>query len=226
MLTATAPRGHRHHQLRVAAALADVHLAAEGHVLDVGTGTGWVLDGLAASGRRGTGTDIFTSGWRARVNADFVVASTESLPFRPKSFTGVTAFASLGAFDDRSVQSVLAELHEVLQPGGRLVCLVSHRHPIYDRVAVHRLLAGYRWNAFDADDLVVAAQRTGFAVLHRARRGGPLTLLVEWAFHALRPLARSSRLRRLRIRIGEFDRTSIARESPRGRYLYLVLERS
>lgn len=97
---------------------------------EVGCGTGFVLEGLAAlrPGLRLTGVDAFRRGLdfaRARVpGARFVMADARRLPFRE-------AFDAVGAFDVLEHipedEAVLAELARALRPrGGLLLTVPQH----------------------------------------------------------------------------------------------------
>jgi SAM-dependent methyltransferase len=98
---------------------------------EIGCGTGFVLEGLAAGrpGLRLTGADAFSRGLafaRGRVSgARFVRADARSLPFR-EAFDAVGAFDVLEHIDDD--EAVLVEMAGAVKPGGGLLLTVP-QHP-------------------------------------------------------------------------------------------------
>jgi demethylmenaquinone methyltransferase/2-methoxy-6-polyprenyl-1,4-benzoquinol methylase len=111
-------------------------LPAGGAALDVGTGTGEIAFALAeaAPGATVTGVDFcapMIEAARTKAQARtgdrpaFVVGDALNLPFADGSFDAVTS-----AFTMRNVADIdraFAEMHRVLKPGGRVVCLeMSH----------------------------------------------------------------------------------------------------
>jgi ubiquinone/menaquinone biosynthesis C-methylase UbiE len=101
----------------------------EDRVLDVACGGGWFLDGFASTAASVAGVDLSPlqiqlaeRRLRDRVaagSAELVVGDATALPWEPDTFTAVTCMGSLEWFDDPG--AALAEMHRVLQPGGRLV---------------------------------------------------------------------------------------------------------
>lgn len=94
-------------------------------VLDVGCGTGALLEPLRRRGYRPLGLDVRPEGLasvRARdPNAWVVQAEADRLPLRSESVDAVLALDVLEHVDDRAV---LAEVARVLRPGGLLVASV------------------------------------------------------------------------------------------------------
>lgn len=91
--------------------------------LDLGAGTGVSTEELAKSGADVIGVDISLGMMQERGDrkAPLVAADAAELPFGDNTFNAVT-----GMFFIRNVadsDAVLAEIHRVLQPGGRLVLL-------------------------------------------------------------------------------------------------------
>lgn len=84
------------------------HVAGE--LLDVGCGT----NDLVRAYGRGVGVDVYA--WE---NVDVVVEDSAQLPFESERFDTVTIVAALNHIPNR--REVLAEVHRVLRPGGRLV---------------------------------------------------------------------------------------------------------
>ena len=106
--------------------LLDRHGPAPGAlVLDVGCGTGSLLDPLRRRGYRPLGLDVRPEGLasvRARdPDAWLVQAEADHLPLRDGSVDAVVALDVLEHVDDRAV---LAEVARVLRPGGLLVVSV------------------------------------------------------------------------------------------------------
>ena len=97
----------------------------EPRVLDVGCGTGIMLDHLAPYGRP-TGLDFSATALdfcRKRGAEQLVQGRGEQLPFADGSFDAVTAFGVVEHID--ADQLAVAEWARVLRPGGRLVLLTS-----------------------------------------------------------------------------------------------------
>lgn len=218
MLNPSPPRGHRHNQLMHAARLVG-SWGSDGRLLDLGAGSGWL--GAAWEGPA-VCLDV-----RAPdpVLTPWMVADSRSLPVRSASVEAAAAIASLGAFDDQMLASVLQEVARVLVPGGRVVALVSLRHWLYDAAAPHRIESRWRWRSFEEAELVAAVERNGLSIVWLERRGGLRTLLVDWLSWLGSPLRRApgGRLDRL----AELDAPDFEGEprSHSGRYLYLVAQR-
>ena len=105
-----------------------VPVGADKDILDIGTGTGRILELLGARGARGVGIDQSAEMLRiARANlskanlANVYVRQGDMyrLPWREPSFDAVTIHQVLHFADDPGL--VLAEAARVLKPGGRIV---------------------------------------------------------------------------------------------------------
>lgn len=104
------------------------HTGSKAPALDVGSGTGWVIEQLAASGAEVEGCDI-TPVAVERLQAQFpqvpfvrVAVGSERLPWGDARFQLVTAFDVLyHVTDDREWGCAVAEIARVLRPGGCLV---------------------------------------------------------------------------------------------------------
>lgn len=93
-------------------------------VLDVGCGTGKILEALSGKNIRLAGIDISLemhklAQERLGERADIRLSDSEQLPWEPHSFDALICSASFHHFP--KPEQVLAEMHRVLNPGGRLL---------------------------------------------------------------------------------------------------------
>lgn len=144
-------------------------------VLDVGCGTGAALAQIGKAARAQlVGVDPSTTmlvAARARLGTGAVLvdASLGALPFADGSFDAALALNVLYFCDQEG--AMLADLHRVLKPGGRIVAYVTDRAVMqrwtFTRAGLHRL--------FDAGELRTALHQGGFAldaiVIHEATVG-------------------------------------------------------
>lgn len=144
-------------------------------VLDVGCGTGAALAQVGKAARAELfGVDpsrTMLAAARARLGegAVLVDATLGSLPFSGGAFDAALALNVLYFCDHEG--AMLADLHRVLKPGGRLVAYVTHREVMqrwsFTRAGLHRL--------FDAAELRATLHKGGFAidaiVIHEAAVG-------------------------------------------------------
>jgi len=107
--------------------LAMLRIGADEALLDVGTGTGGLLRELATIApqpKRAVGVDDSPQMLEraAPVPADWalVAADAQRLPFAAASFDLATAAYLLHVLEPTARATVLAEIHRVLRPGGRL----------------------------------------------------------------------------------------------------------
>ncbi len=146
-------------------------------ILDLGCGDGQLTLRVAATGARVTGADLspeMVAAARARgVAAE--VANAEALPFADASFDAVFSNAALHWVRDHD--AMLAQVHRVLKPGGRLVAeMGGHGNIAAVRVAFIAALA--RHGLADREDGVNyyptpesytrRLERTGFSVARMA----------------------------------------------------------
>ncbi|MBI2241971.1 MAG: class I SAM-dependent methyltransferase [Magnetospirillum gryphiswaldense] len=109
-------------------------------VVDLAGGTGDVARLMAKSGARVVVCDpspgmMAVGRGRCPVSVDFVEGSAESMPFDSHSVDALTI--SFGLRNVTSLHTALAEIHRVLRPGGRFLCLEFSRPwpliaPFYD----------------------------------------------------------------------------------------------
>lgn len=120
-------------------------------VLEVGCGTGLILQRLAPLARRVAGVDLsFAMLRKARERAPSVVqASALSLPFPDASFDVVVSFKVLAHVPD--IPAALAEMARVVRPGGHLALEFYNRRSL--RTLVKRLKppSGIADNVSDTD---------------------------------------------------------------------------
>ncbi len=151
-----------------------------GDLLDVGTGTGHMLEVLGRSASSGIGIDrsidmlkvARANIWRAGLkNCQVRLADMLRLPYEQASFDTVTLRMVLH-FVDRP-GAAIAEAARVLRPGGRVVIVDFAPH---DRIELREEHA-HRWMGFDDEEIRGFLERGGLtaeAPVHL--KSGPLTL--------------------------------------------------
>lgn len=133
-------------------------------ILDAGCGTGAAMERiLRRTPCRVTGIDPSPTMIEAarrklgQASTDLYCATVEQMPFAPGSFDAALALNVL--YFCGPDNAMIAALHRVLKPGGRLVAYVSHRETMEDwpfaRQGMHRL--------YDAHELTDALCLGGFA---------------------------------------------------------------
>ena len=166
---------------RVDAAILELLSGAPiGDLLDLGTGTGHMLEVLGDRARSGIGIDrsidmlkvARANIWRAGLkNCQVRLADMMRLPYGPASFDTVTLRMVLH-FADRP-DAAIAEAARVLRPGGRLVVVDLAPH---DRSELREEHA-HRWMGFDDKEIRGFIERGGLnaeSVVHL--KAGPLAL--------------------------------------------------
>lgn len=125
---------HRHHGYHVfldeseVAAVADLVRGRD--VLEVGCGTGLILQRLAALARTARGVDL-SAGMLAQARArglDVVQADATRLPFPEASFDVVVSFKVMAHVED--ICAAMAEIARVVRPGGYVAVEFYNRHSI------------------------------------------------------------------------------------------------
>lgn len=174
-------------------------LGPGGHrVLDIGCGTGqfavslldrcpeaevWGLDLSGAMLGGAAGRQAACDGRLHLVQAD-----SERLPFGDDSFDAVTCSHSFHHYPNQ--ERVVAEMHRVLRPGGRLLILDGDRDRLWGRLLfdvlvvmvegpVRHLTAGHFRRLY---------KQAGFDQVHQRRRRGPLPFLLTVG-RAVKPAA-------------------------------------
>lgn len=150
-------------------------------MLDVGCGPGLAVAGAAARGSRAVGVDASSTMVRhagrrnrASIRGGRVAihqADAASLPFADASFTKVASLNSLQFWTDPA--RALAELHRVLEPGGRIAVVLMARSGDGAGTSppewVRETVTGIEDAGFTG---VRVASRSFGGVLHRALLGG------------------------------------------------------
>lgn len=142
------------------------HLAAQvqPRVLEIGCGTGYVLQGLAGEGRYHlTGTEVHLAGLRhARrrlPTVKFAQADARDLPYK-------SVFDAIGAFDViehiTEDEAVLASIYRALKPDGIIIVTVPQHRWLWSSVderAMHK-------RRYSRKELMTKLVAGGFEVLH------------------------------------------------------------
>ncbi|MCG8511811.1 MAG: metalloregulator ArsR/SmtB family transcription factor [Rhodospirillales bacterium] len=161
-----------------------------GHLLDVGTGTGWILRVLAPRIERGEGIDLsreMLSVARANIERAGLShcavrqADMYDLPFDEESFDCVTIHQVLHFADDPA--RAIAESARVLRPGGRMLVVDFAPHDLESLRDEHE----HRRLGFADSELRAYFDQAGLngsAVRHLS--GNPLTVAI-WRAEKRRP---------------------------------------
>lgn len=164
--------------------LADLPPGPLGRLLDIGTGTGRMLELLGPRAECATGIDLsreMLALARARLSAAGLAhcalrqADMTRLPYGPASFDLITLSMVLHYADDPP--EVLAEAARVLAPGGTLAIIDLAPHG--DDALVRRL--AHRWAGFPAPQLAAWLAAAGFASRPAVVIPGPLTVHLHLA---------------------------------------------
>lgn len=108
-------------------------------ILDIGSGVGGRAVAMARIGARVLGIEPLENGVRASmaragryetIQADFLVARGEEVPFKDGSFDAVTAFYTLEHASD--IEKVISESCRVLKEGGYFYCAIANNLFPYD----------------------------------------------------------------------------------------------
>lgn len=169
-----------------------------GRLLDIGTGTGRMLELLAPRAERATGIDLsreMLALARARLSeaglgrAALRQAEMTRLPFAPASFDLITLSMVLHHADDPA--EVLAEAARVLAPGGTLAIIDLAPHG--DDALVRRL--AHRWPGFPAPQIAAWLAAAGLAPHPVHAVPGPYTVHLHLAARPVRAVAEAGSAR-------------------------------
>lgn len=162
-------------------------------MLEIGCGTAYVLSGVARDfpDARLVGSEIFVAGLgfaAGRVpSAEFVQMDARAIPFR-EEFDVVGAFDVIEHIEED--ERVLAQMHEALVPGGRLVLTVPQHE--------------WLWSA--SDEYACHVRRYRASELHRKVSRAGFELVRSTSFvTALMPALVASRLRTRKTAMADFD---------------------
>jgi ArsR family transcriptional regulator len=154
-----------------------------GRLLDIGTGTGRVLELLAGAADVATGVDRSPEMLRlargklaaaGNQKADLLQADMRALPFADASFDTVTMHHVLHFADDP--QAVVSEAARVVAPGGKLILAdyaPHQREELRTRYQHSRL-------GFDAATIADMISRTGLAARQLSAHPGPELSVMLW----------------------------------------------
>jgi ArsR family transcriptional regulator len=181
-----------------AALLAALPPGPLGRLLDIGTGTGRMLELLAPRAESATGIDLsreMLALARARLSASGLgrctlrQADMMRLPFPPASFDLVTLAMVLHYADEPA--EVLAEAARVLAPQGTLAIVDLAPHG--DDALVRRL--AHRWPGFPAPQVAAWLAGAGLAPRPAVALPGPLTVHLHIATRAVPATSRAGAAR-------------------------------
>jgi 2-polyprenyl-3-methyl-5-hydroxy-6-metoxy-1,4-benzoquinol methylase len=118
-------------------------------VLDLGCGTGDVLDGLSRESMHVTGTDVVREMVDAAAAAhpldDFLVCDAQQVPVASASMDVVTCLGVIEYIADP--RTVLAQISDVLRPGGYFIVSLPNRISLFRRLSAVEIAAEKRLSA-------------------------------------------------------------------------------
>jgi ubiquinone/menaquinone biosynthesis C-methylase UbiE len=136
------------------AAIAKVGLESDSAVADVGTGTGFVLEGLVGKAGRLVGFDespemlqVARQRFAQHPEVRFEQTDGRTLPAIGESFDAV--FANMYLHHTPEPQEAIAEMSRVLKPGGKVIITDLDSH---DQAWMREAMADH-WLGFERDDV-------------------------------------------------------------------------
>lgn len=166
-----------------------------GHLLDIGTGTGALLERVAPLVAAALGVDASRSMLalaRTRLakpglgHCSVRQGDMYRLPLPDAVFDVVVMQMVLHYAED--LDAALAEAARVLRAGGRLIVVDLAQHD--DQASVRRL--AHRWNGFPDGEMVHLLAKAGLAIHEVQTVPGPLEVRIWSACHGARPVAADS----------------------------------
>lgn len=163
------------------------HLPVDARLLDLGCGGGQDAGDLRQRGYRVVGLDrtgALLSAGRSRYRAlPLIRADFRQLPFQEMSFDGLWAAASLMHLPKPVTRRILAELCNIVRPGGLLAATVTYG--VKSRVVTDGWVPGRYFARWKKDELARAVCRAGWEILelrvvtNRERKGRWLNVLAK-----------------------------------------------
>ena len=158
-----------------AALLGALAIPAGARVLDLGCGTGALLERLRALGFAAVGIDAHDFLASHVETRPVVRADGRRLPFREGSFHAATLMHALAHIDEP--RAALAEIRRVLRPGGRLGIVTPNRRFLAAMSRLPRWFNGYAPDPtvvahVDVETLALGLEGAGFT-LRETRTFGP-----------------------------------------------------
>lgn len=169
-------------EARVSEVLTGLLKGSLGRLLDIGTGTGHILELLAGQADAAVGIDQsqhMLSIARSAIEGSGLGhcqvrhADMYQLPFPSAAFDTVTIHMVLHYAEDPA--AALAEASRVLAPGGQLAIVDFAEHNLLELRSAH----AHRWPGFAGDQIESWCSNVGLGKAHRTElEGGPLTVCI------------------------------------------------
>jgi SAM-dependent methyltransferase len=160
-------------------------LPAESRILDLGCGGGRDAGDLARRGYCVVGVDrtsaLLSAGRRRYPSLQLIRADLRHLPFQPMSFDGLWAAASLMHFPKPDARRILADLYQLVRPGGLFAATVTYG--VKSRLVTDGWVPGRYFARWRKAEFARAVRGTGWSILelkvvtNRERKGRWVNLL-------------------------------------------------
>lgn len=161
------------------------YLPAGASLLDLGCGGGQDSNDLGQRGYRVVGVDrasaLLSAGRRRYRSLPLICADLRDLPFQATSFDGLWAAASLMHLPKPVARRTLADLCQLVRPGGLFAATVTYG--VKSRLVTDGWVPGRYFARWKMDELARAVRRAGWTILelnvvtNRERKGRWLNLL-------------------------------------------------